>query len=43
MRKYCTLNELRTLYTLSDLVEFHHTIAQWDAIQTELAQGIHGR
>ncbi|GAM52718.1 hypothetical protein [Mycoavidus cysteinexigens] len=43
MRKHCTLNELRSVYTLSDLVEFHQTIAQWDTIQTKLTQSTHGR
>ncbi|BBE09465.1 Uncharacterized protein MCB1EB_1304 [Mycoavidus cysteinexigens] len=43
MRQFCTLNELRSVYTLSDLVEFHQTIAQWDTIQTKLTQNTHGR
>lgn len=29
-RKLCTLHELRTVYTLSDLVDFHNAIAEWD-------------
>ncbi|WP_275662931.1 hypothetical protein [Laribacter hongkongensis] len=33
MRRLCTLHELRTVYTLSDLLDFHDAIAEWDEAQ----------
>jgi hypothetical protein len=30
MRGLCTMHELRTVYTLDDLMDFHDAIDEWD-------------
>ncbi|WP_369210988.1 hypothetical protein [Xylella fastidiosa] len=33
MRRYCDLEQLRTVYSLSDLCAFHTAMVEWDALQ----------
>lgn len=33
MRRHCTPHELRTIYSLSDLCDFHTAMAEWDEMQ----------
>ncbi|AVK07212.1 MULTISPECIES: hypothetical protein [Pseudomonas aeruginosa group] len=33
MRRLCTLHELRALYTLADLCDFHDALGEWDEAQ----------
>lgn len=33
MRGLCTLHELSTVYTLSDALDLHDAIADWDELQ----------
>ena len=35
MCQLCTLHELRALYTLADLCDFHDAIAEWDDAQRQ--------
>jgi hypothetical protein len=32
MRGLCTMHELRTVYTLDDLLDMHDAIDEWDII-----------
>ena len=33
MRGLCTMHELRTIYDLDDLLDFHEALDEWDAAQ----------
>lgn len=33
MRGLCTMHELRTVYDLDDLLDFHEALDEWDAAQ----------
>lgn len=35
MRKYASLNELRTVYSLPDLLDFHDAIAAFDKARAD--------
>ncbi|UIN27889.1 hypothetical protein LZ757_05380 [Xylella fastidiosa subsp. morus] len=36
MRGYCDLDQLRTVYCLSDLCTFHTAMVEWDALQHDV-------